>query len=239
MRCLTLLLILLSSVSPFRSMPRGKQVAWLHHPPGATLPIVLVKTIRAQNMTAGRLVTARLFQRVPVSSGTFLPDKVEIVGHIVGSSPFSLSILFTELRWKNQTVPIHVRLVAAASSNNVYQTTIPLGATDRGTSDPADWTTRQVGGDEVYRSAGSGRVYDQYSQPVGHADLYGVYAEPTSVGELPRAMGPFSTTTTGLHGLPNFSIVSPGGVDAPITFGASKPKWQIVSGAALLLEVVR
>jgi hypothetical protein len=69
-------------------------------------------------------------------------------------------------------------------------------------------------------------VYDQYSQPVGYADFDGVYADPASAGELPRAMGPFSTTVTGLHGLPGFSIISPGDGETPITFGVSKPKWR-------------
>lgn len=236
MRCLTLLLILSVALPIYAARQASRLVA---PPPGATLPISLAKTMKAQKLTVGQLVTARLFQRVPLRDGTYLPGKVDIVGHIVSSGPSSLSILFTQLRWKGQTVPIHVRLVAAASAHNVYQTTLPVGGTDRGTSNPADWTTRQVGGDEVYLSAGSGRVYDQYSQPVGYADFDGVYADPASAGELPRAMGPFSTTVTGLHGLPGFSIISPGDGETPITFGVSKPKWQIASGDALLLEVVR
>jgi hypothetical protein len=165
-------------------------------------------------------------------------SKVEVVGRIVRSDPSSLSILFTQLRWKGQTVPIHLQLVCAASSRNVFQSTLPVGGTDRGTANPQDWATRQVGGDEVYRSAGWGKVYDQYSQPVGYADLQGVYQELSSPGELPRAMGPFSTTATGLHGLPGISIISPGGAATPITFGVSKPKWEIASGSALLLQVV-
>jgi hypothetical protein len=80
-------------------------------------------------------------------------------------------------------------------------------------------------------------VYNQYSDPVGYADLHGVYQDPPSAAEPPRAMGPFSTSATGLHGLPGFSIVSPGDAGVPITLGVSKPKWQI-GGAALLLKVV-
>ncbi len=129
-------------------------------------------------------------------------------------------------------------LLAAASSYKVYQTAMPLAAGDRGNSTPADWTTRQVGGDEVYRSAGSGKVYDRYSQPVGYADLNGVYRD-SPVGRVPRAMGPFSTTATGLYGFSIFSIVSSGGARSPITFGVSKPRWRIDSGAAFLLEVIR
>jgi hypothetical protein len=207
-------------------------------PPGATLPIRLVKTLNSQSITAGQPITGRLFQRVPVSADSYLPSKVEIAGHVVQVGPSSVSILFTELRWKGRTVPVHVRLVAAASLDDVFDTRMPLAAADRGNSSPADWTTRQVGGDQVYRSAGAGKVYDQYSQPVGFADLNGIYQEPSSPAKLPRAMGPFSTTATGLHGLPGFSIISAGDANSPITFGVSNPRWKIASGAALLLEVI-
>jgi hypothetical protein len=206
---------------------------------GATLPVTLAKSIKVEHVSAGQLVVARLSQRVPLDNDRYLPAGVEVVGHIVSATPSSLSILFTELRWKTQTVPIRVRLVAAASFQRVFQAGLPVGGTDRGTSDPADYTTRQVGGDEVYLSAGSGRVYDQYSQPVGYADLHGVYAKPRTAGEPPRAMGPFSTTATGLHGLREFAIVSPGDARSPITFAVNKSERDDWPGRALLLEVVR
>jgi hypothetical protein len=207
-------------------------------PPGATLPIRLIQTLKSQSLTAGQPITARLFQRVPVSPALYLPSQVEIAGHVVQVGPSSVSILFTELRWKGQTMLVHVRLVAAASLDEVFQTGMPLAAADRGDSNPADWTTRQVGGDEVYRSAGAGGVYDQYSEPVGFADLNGVYQNPSGPGDLPRAMGPFSTTVSGLHGLAGFSIISSGDATSPITFGVNKPKWTIARGGAFLLEVI-
>lgn len=236
MRRLTLLLGIFLTLP----MYAARQMAPLVAPQdGATLPVTLAKSIKVEHLSAGRLVVARLSQRVPLDNDRYLPAGVEVVGHIVSVTPSSLSILFTELRWKTQTVPIRVRLVAAASFQKVFQAGLPVGGTDRGTSDPADYTTRQVGGDEVYLSAGSGTVYDQYSQPVGYADFHGVYADPRTAGEPPRAMGPFSTTATGLHGLGEFAIVSPGDARTPITFAVNKPKGRIGQGGALLLEVVR
>jgi hypothetical protein len=38
--------------------------------------------------------------------------------------------------------------------------------------------------------------------------------------------------------LPGFSIVSPGASGKPIVMAASHPEWKLVSGDALLLEVV-
>jgi hypothetical protein len=232
MRYLTLLLALGVTVPIYAARQVNQLVA---PPPGATLPVALGASLKAQDLTVGQIVTARLFQRVPLSNHSYLPGKAEIVGHVVSSEPSSVSLLFTQLRWEGQVIPVHVRLLAAASSFNVYQTKLPMSCD---TDSSADSTTRQVGGDEIYLSAGSGKVYDQYSQPVGYANPNGVYQDPLLAGEPPRAMGPFSTTATGLHGLPGFSILSRGDAGDPITLGVSGKEWHIASGAALLLEVV-
>jgi hypothetical protein len=234
MRCLIAFLVLSVAVPVYARVTKD-----LAPPPsGATLPVVLNQTLKAHKLHPDQHISAQLIQTVPVSKNVCLPEGAKLEGHIVSVSDSSISILFDQLRWKDRTIPIHVRLVAGASSNDVYAAKLPLGATDRATSNPGDWTTRQIGGDEVYLSAGAGRVYDQYSQPVGYANYSGVYADPSSPGELPRALGPFSTTATGLHGFREFSIESAGGASTPITLAASKPNWQIQSGSALLLEVV-
>ena len=235
MKHLTLLVTLLSAIPIYASKPASRLVA---PAPGTTLPITLMKTAKPMHLVVGQPIRARFIQRVPLSPTSYLPSKVEVVGKVVSSNSSSISILFTQLRWKDEIVPIHLQLVSAASPYAVFQAGMPVGGTDRGTSSPADYTTRQIGGDEVYRSGGSGKVYDEYSQPVGFADLNGVYQDPSSAGEPARAMGPFSTTAAGLYGLESFSIVSPGGAGVPITFSVSKPNWQIASGTALLLKVV-
>lgn len=207
-------------------------------PAGITLPVVIQRNLKPRNLQEGQWLTAELVQVVPVSANVSLPRGAKLDGHVVSVSGSTISILFDQLSWKGRTLSVHVRLIAAAASNEVLETRVPLGGTERSTSCEADWTTKQVGGDEVYLSAGSGKVYDRYSQPVGYADFSGVYADPSAQGELPRAMGPFSTTVTGLHGFLGFSIVSPGGVNTPITLTAAKPNWQIERGSAWLLEVL-
>ncbi len=236
MRCLMALLVL-SVALPVYAAPATKELA--PPPPGATLPVVINKTLKPGSLQPGQQVTAQLWQTVPVGNQIDLPKGTRLDGRVVSVSASSVSILFDQLRWKGHTLPVRVRLLAAAAPNDVYDTRLPLGGTDRATSSPADWTTRQIGGDEVYLSAGSGKVYDQYSQPVGFADFSGVYASPSAPGALPRAVGPFSTTATGLHGLREFSLVSQGDAATPITLAASKPDWQIGNGTALLLEVLR
>lgn len=234
MRCL-LAIVLLCVAAPVY----GRITKELAAPPeGATLPVILNRTLKPHTLKAGDPVTVQLVQTVPVSAQVSLPAGTKLDGHVVSVNDASISLLFDQLRWKGRTLPIHVRLVAAAAPFNVYQTRLPLGATDRSTSNPGDWTTRQIGGDEVYLSGGAGKVYNQYSEPVGYADRVGVYADPAAPGALPRAIGPFSTTARGLHGFPALSIVSEGSMNAPITLAANKLKWQIGYGSAFLLEVV-
>lgn len=206
---------------------------------GYTLPILIGKTWKSQDLRPGESIAAKVIQRVPVSRKNYLPSGTEIVGHVVAANPATISILFTQLRWKTKVVPIHVRLVAAASAFKVEQAKLPVGGTDRGTSTPADWTTRQIGGDQVYRSAGSGKVFNRYSQPVGYADFAGVYANPEAKGDLPRAMGPFSVNAKGLYGFPNLTLVSAGDNDMPIVLRATHSDGKVASGGALLLEVTR
>ena len=235
MRCLVAFLVL-SVAATVHGVQVKKELA--PPPPGATLPVLIHQTLKPHNLQQGQPISAQLIQIVPVSANVYLPSGAKLNGHIVNVSDSSISILFDQLSWKGRTIPVHVRLIAAAGMMNVYDTKLPVAPPDRGTSNPGDWTTRQVGGDELFLQGWSGTVYDQYSQPVGYANYTGVYANPSSSGQLPRAMGPFSTTATGLHGFPDLSIASAGGSDMPITLAANKPNWQIRNGSALLLEVV-
>jgi len=234
MRCLIALLVL--SVAAPAYARATKELA--PPPPGATLPVVINRTLKPHSLQPGQPISAQLIQIVPVGPNMYLPRRAKLDGHIVNVSDHSISILFDQLSCNGRTIPVRVRLLAAAGMMNVFDTDLPTAATDRGTANRNDWTTRQIGGDEVYLSGGAGTVYDQYSQPVGYANYTGVYANPPELGKLPRAMGPFSTTATGLHGLPEFSIASAGGADTPITLAASKTNWRILGGSALLLEVV-
>ncbi len=132
-------------------------------------------------------------------------------------------------------MPLHVKLLAAADWLDVERTKTPLGGPDRGTANPAQWTTMQIGRDEVYLANARGTVYDQYSRPVGRADGTGVYAPPLSPGGPERAMGPFSTTASGLYDLPGLTLVLD---EKAITLRIDEPKWQLHAHDAFLLEVV-
>jgi hypothetical protein len=206
-------------------------------PQGATLPVLLDKGLDAHDVKIGEpIITASLAQRVPLPDGTYLPKKAKLIGKVVSYDGRTLALRFNQLKLRNESAPIQVKLVAAAHWLDVERAQEPLGATDRSLTNPGNWTTMQIGRDEVYRSGWQGTVYDQYSQPVGHADAHGVYAAPNRAG-LTRAMGPFSTTSSGLYDLPGIEIISPGGDGNPIVFGLSSPKWQLHGQTVLLFEV--
>jgi hypothetical protein len=204
-------------------------------PPLATLPVVLDRGLKSAKLQAGQPLRAHLVQRVPLSPDTYLPRGATLLGTVEAVSATQWSLRWTALAWRGHTVPVQVRLVAAADAFAVEQTNIPLGgATGRSTS---DWTLRQIGGDERMGAGVSGVVYDQYSQPVGRSDGTGVYAPPLRPGAPERALGPFSTTASGLYDLPGWSVRSPGAADAPIVLGVGAGPWQLRAGAAMLLSV--
>lgn len=205
-------------------------------PQGTTLPVTLDRGLDAHHVKVGQPVTARLSQHVPLAGGPNLPKKTRLTGSVVSYDGRTLGLRFNTLELGHESEPIEVKLVAAALWLDVESTQEPLSGADRGLSNPADWTTMQIGRDEIYRMGWKGIVYNQYSQPVGHADAYGVYAAPNAAG-LTRAMGPFSTSAKGLYDLQWIHIVSPGGDGNPIIFGLSSPKWQLHGQTAFLLEV--
>ncbi|HEY1966006.1 MAG TPA: hypothetical protein VGG59_13790 [Acidobacteriaceae bacterium] len=204
-------------------------------PEGITLPVLLTRSLDARHVRVGEPVVAELAQRVPLADGGWLPQKAKVIGTVVACDNTSLTLRFDRLRLGEQEEPVDVTLLAAAHWFDVHQSKIPLAAPDRATSNPNDWTTRQIGGDEVYRSGGWGKVYDRYSEPVGHADPNGVYGPPIVVGGPARAMGPFSTTATGVYDLPGIEIGSGGGKGRPIVLRLTSRKWQLHSVTAFLL----
>lgn len=181
--------------------------------PGLTLPIELLHGLKAGQTKPGTPITGFTTQRIPLTPGTYLPRGVKVTGTVIASSapdkkaghPAVLTLHFDTLRYGQQTVPLHTQALAIANFTSVEDTFSPASdPSDKGNPSPANWTTSQVGGDEVFRSGWVGPVYDGGMQRVGSADFYGVYADPpagaTGPAAIPRAIGVFSTTVQGLYG---------------------------------------
>ena len=202
---------------------RDKPVATLTQPrPGTFFPVQLGRTLRAGKTKPGTEVVARTTQRIPVGEHLFLPRGTQIHGQVVVSeagdgTPVHSSVLairFTAVTYLHQTVPIRARAVAAANFVDVAETFAPAtDPSDRGNPSPANWTTQQVGGDQVCRSGWVGPVSNAVMKVVGFADFNGVYSlakdgTPNDSDPLPLALGVFSASAQGLYGFAEGSTLS-------------------------------
>ncbi len=216
-------------------------------PQGVTLPVKLGRSLRAGKVRVGTQIVVRTTQRVPVSEEFYLKAGAELDGEVVastagnGSTPATLSIRFTRLRYGNQSIPVRTKAIAIANFMQVGYAYLPAdGGPDMGITSQANWTTKQVGGDAVVRSGWVGPVVGSNTQTVGRADYYGVYSLPAaSPGDgpsFPRALGVFSTTVAGLYGFERGSALT--SVDGTITITGRGKSIELRNGDNLLLEVI-
>jgi hypothetical protein len=218
-------------------------------PAGVMLPVQMGRTLRGGKVRPGTVFFVETTQRVPVSETAYLNRGAKLRGEVVASEagdgtsahPSTLTIRFTEVDYRRQTVPVATKAVALANLMDVGDTFAPTtGGADRGNASEASWNTRQVGGDEVNRSGWVGDVVNTTTHKVGYADYYGVYSMPKKLTEsdamIPLAMGVFSTSAKGLYGYDRGAkLESSGGL---ITVTNSEGHAVIRSGDNLLLEVV-
>jgi hypothetical protein len=217
-------------------------------PAGITVPVQISRAIHAGSTMPGETIIGETTQRIPLSKDHYLNRGAKVVGTIVVSKagdggatqPYVLAIRFTSLRYRNQTVSISTRAIAIANASQVGFTADPASmATDRGNSNPANWTTRQVGEDVLSRCGWIGELDDNAMRKVGFADYYGVYADPppdaTGIPSIPRAVGVFSTSARGLYGFDEGATLRSSGGDITIT---SPRRLVLRNGDNLLLEVI-
>lgn len=216
-------------------------------PPGLTLPVYLLHGIRAGSTAAGQAVEAAITEPVPLSSTAYLPAGAKVTGTVVASRaadrragrPAMLVIAFDSVTYRGSSVPLRTRVLAIANATEVSGTFASSNdGSDRGNASPANWTTEQIGGDEVFREGWEGPVMDTSMRRVGYADFHGVYANApggTGVGAIPRAVGVFSTTASGLYGFDERAALRSTRGVATLT----SPKDLVVrTGDAFLLEVL-
>lgn len=176
-------------------------------PPGLTLPIRLNHELKAGSTHPGAPIDASTTQRILLPNHAYLPAGTHVLGHVLtstpatASTPATLTLRFDTLREPTGTTPILNQAVAAANFSAVSDTAIPTsGVIDRTNSDASNWTTTQVGGEQLARSDWYGTLSSPAMRPVGFADYDGVYATPTDPAATPHALGVFSSTASGLYG---------------------------------------
>jgi hypothetical protein len=219
-------------------------------PPGITLPVKMERSLRAGKVQVGTPIVVKTTQRIPVSEETYLKAGAELDGEVVasiaghgkGSTPATLSIRFTWLRYGKQSIPLRTKAVAIANFMQVNYAYLPAdGGPDMGIVSEANWCTKQVGGDSVFRTGWVGPVLGAGGQgKVGRADYYGVYSLPEASRNdgpsFPRALGVFSTTAAGLYGFDNGNELH--STDGTITLTGPGKSVELRYGDNLLLEVL-
>ena len=158
-------------------------------PAGLTLPARLSQTIHAGRVAPGLPVRATTSQRIPLGRHTYLPAGVLLEGKVVAATAHLLTLRFDTIAFHGRSLPITTRALAIASFVAVSNTGAPAnGSTDRGNPSPANWTTAQVGGDQVARSGWSGPLLNGVTETVGSADYWGVLrSSPHTGSRSPRA----------------------------------------------------
>ena len=211
-------------------------------PAGAVLPLRLDTSLNTHRIWAGKVIRAELMQDIP---GTAVHKGSHVVGRVVSVAPGRIGLRFDTLVVKKQTIPLTTNLRALASMLEVEDAQIPEDGADRALSSPLDQTTRQIGGEQVYR--GGGPVARGITT-VGEPTAYGVLGRLNSNSpcrgasqedDTPQALWLFSTDACGLYGFSDLTIEHYGRT-APIgtiVLASKTGKMNIRTGSGILLRV--
>lgn len=221
-------------------------------PAGTLLPVTLLRSLKAGKAKPNDPVIAKLAQYAQIG-GLRVPRGTEVTGHVVDSraaspgSPAQLVLSFDSVKINGHELPITASLRALASMQAVSDAQLPTNLVDDYGSSLRDWNTTQVGGQQVYRGAGT--VMDG-AEVVGTASVVGeIFGRPQTavrsacardaVGDSTQAFWVFSTDACGLYGLGDMKL-SHAGRTAPVGQIAleSSDKLQLQGGSVFLLVVI-
>jgi hypothetical protein len=129
-------------------------------PVGIVIPVMLRTTLDARKATVGQKIAARVMQDVPLPSQARIRAGAKLTGHIVavtrpGASSGSRIAMSFDRVVIDREVPITTSLRSLASMMEVFEAQLPTNAIDDYGTTTADWVTVQIGGDAVYRGAGT------------------------------------------------------------------------------------
>lgn len=210
-------------------------------PAGTILPLQLDTGLNAAKAKAGQEIRASVMQNIP---GTPVHRGAHVVGHVVSVMPSRIEVRFDTLLVRDQRIPLTTNLRALASMVEVEQAQDPEAGPDRGTP-PAWYTTRQIGGEQVYRGGGPvARGITAVGEPVPYGVLDRLNPNPPcraaiANNDAPQALWLFSSDACGLYGYDNLAIDHAGRTEpvGTIRLSAKTGKLKIRSGSGLLLRV--
>jgi hypothetical protein len=223
-------------------------------PVGTVIPVMLQTTLDAKKAKVGQKIEARVMQDVPLSSQTRIRAGAKLVGHVVGvTRPSAISgsriaISFDCLMIGGAAVPVTTSLRSLASMMEVFEAQLPTNAIDDYGTTTADWVTVQVGGDAVYRGAGTvmtdGQAVVGKSTVGGDvtakliASRDGVCRGAKAANDREQALWLFSPSACGAYGFENLKIAH-AGRRSPVgqIILESDKSVRLLAGSGLLLRV--
>lgn len=220
-------------------------------PAGTLLPVMLDKTLDSDKSKPGEQITSKLKQDVPLPDGGQIKSGAEVLGKIVsvsrasGNVPAKIVIVLNQLRAEGRETPISTSLRAVASMQAVFDARQPLnGGSEQGSS-VWDWTTRQVGGDLVFRGqklvksrAGNVGTMPQPGWVLGVPRANPESGCAASDNNAIQAFWIFSTDACGVYGMKDVQISrTPADSGSGQITLLSPTRIQVRNGGGLLLMV--
>jgi hypothetical protein len=211
-------------------------------PTGTVLPLQLATGLKAGKIKPGQEIKARIMQNIP---GTDIHRGARVLGHVLDATPNRLELRFDTLVVKGQRIQFTTNLRALASMMEVEEAQEPESGPDRGIS-PVDYTTSQIGGEQVYRAGGPvARGITTVGEPTPYGVLGKLNSNPPCRAAIagndhPQALWLFSTDACGVYGYSGLVIEHAGRTNpvGNIALVAKSGKLNIMSGSGLLLRVL-
>ena len=224
-------------------------------PRGTILPVRLNSNLSSAKCRKDQVVTGRIMQDVPLSTGVKIKEGSKVLGHIVEVTPATvgaparISLQFDKLVSSHQTFSITTNLRAIAGFMRIMEAQTPTMGP--GESDVYRWlTTVQVGGDVVYGEGGPVTTGDNANQVVGNKVNGGVLGQVRAKegtkcrgaidgNDSPQALWVFSSDACGTYGLEHISIAHAGRTDPTgvIVLVSARGGLSLPSGTGMLLRV--
>ena len=217
-------------------------------PPGTALPVTLSSDIHGKKIQPGQAIVGTIAQNVPLPAGAMIRAGARVEGRVLetgmnADGTAKLRFKFDVVRTKERELPISTSLRALASPVEVQNAGLPIHGPVNAETD-ANWTTVQVGGDDVYR--GGGHVVHG-DRVVGEPVAGGVLAELISMpapgcengsGGRRLALWVFSSSACGAYGFGKLWIEHAGD-SSPIgeILLRGKKNVHLRQGSAMLLMV--
>ena len=220
-------------------------------PAGTILPVQLNSSLNSRKLSTGQVITARVMQDVPLSSGSKIRAGAKVIGHVTAvkrANGAQVSLRFDTLVAGHHKVLITTDLRALASMMAVEEAQIPAFGPDRGTSENA-WTTEQIGGEVVYRGGGPVANGLQFvGKPAPNGVLVQVSSRPGSEcrgdsgdnNDRLQALWVFSSDACGTYGFANLVIAHAGRTNpaGEIILAADHGYVNVRGGSGMLLRVI-